>query len=244
MRKLLVALLLICPLAFAQFGGHSGLGGHAGFGGSNAGSGGGAVATYDASSEFVTGANSTYSISVTVGTGHSNMALLLLSSVQDTGTVAISSISCSVGTCGTWANCGTGSLTGNGNMRGQVWGATVSSTGTVTASVTLTGTVTTGAGAILYSIYNVKQSGVCGSPVVTTSGSENISISANDIALSADFDGNTNRTVSGCTTTLDQSGFSTSGFAAAHCSANPTSTFTWSGFATNSIAEGVDVPHS
>lgn len=196
---------------------------------------------YDASGfSASTGANSTWNLTVTVGAGHTNTALALLNALSDTGTASITSIS---GAGATWSKVGT-SQTGNGNERGgECWiGIGPLSTGSQTITVTLNTAVSNTGATGVWSLYGVDPitptSATCYS---ATSGSLAVPAAAGDIAVSIDVDSNNNNSVTGCTASTDQSSFAAIGVSMAHCATSPTSTFTWSAFATNSLVLGMDV---
>lgn len=181
-------------------------------------------------------------VSITIGTGLSSQALVLFGLVLDTGTVAISSVS---GAGATWTQF-SANVTGNGNLKGSCWvGTGVASTGAQTITATMSGVASGFSTAVVYSLAGVNQTTPLGGTMQTaTSGSLAVSIASGDMAVSVMGDTNNNRTVSGCTSTTDLSAFSDLGYSGAHCTANPTSTFTWSAFGATSIALGVDAQHA
>lgn len=193
--------------------------------------------TFDTVAYGETGANSSFQAVPTIAAGHTNLVLVFLIVLDDTGSRTVSSIS---GAGVTWSPFATGA--GNGRFRGAVWFAIGAiSTGAQTLTVTMSGAVTNQTGGYVYSYYNVNQTTPLAGAVFTISGNNVITVASGDGAAMSQFDNNNNRTVTGCTTTLDDTGFSNIGHSATHCTASPTSTATWSGFDVNSLAIGVAV---
>lgn len=182
--------------------------------------------------------NTSVATTITVATGHQNLAIVALIGFQDTASASITNVS---GAGATWSSFATG--VGLGNMSGAIWVGIAPTTGAQTVTATISGTGATGVTSlIVYSMYNVNQTTPLSGAVFTTAGGNVITAAAGDMPLSAQFDTNTNRTVTGCNTATDTTGFTSIGWSATHCVASPTSTFTWSGFnATGSISDGVDV---
>jgi len=195
-----------------------------------------------AAAQGATGTTS-YGASITIASGHSNLCLVVLAALQDTGSVDYTSVS---GGGATWSSFATGS--GLGNFKGSIWQGLSPSAGATTIVINNNGngtTTPTGVqGFIVYSLYNCNTTTPLAGSVFTTSGNQVINVTSGDMALSGQFDSNNNRTVTGCTTTTDTTGFTQIGWSGAHCTSSPTSTFTWSAFnASGSIADGVDVQH-
>lgn len=180
------------------------------------------------------GANPAYDIAITIA-ANSNRMLALFAGMFDSGTISVQSVS---GADATWAKVGnTG--TGNGTCRCEVWKGTGCSSGAQTVTVTMTAAPSSKLSGLLFSCFDASD--VSGE-IVATSGALNISVGAADMAVAIDYDGNNERTVSGCTTTKDITGFDTAdGFGGVHCTSTPTSSFTWSAFDTNSITMGANV---
>lgn len=197
-----------------------------------------AQVTVDTSGESDFAGNTIHTLNALTITSHSNQILLLLAGTANTtanGVIAsVSGASC------TWVNNG-GPTTLNA-MQFEAWTCKAPASGSQTVTVTSTGDVVGAMGVILYSLYNVDQATVANGYSTATSGNLVITTgSSNDMAVSAHFDTNSNRTVSGCTSSTDLSGFALIGYSSAHCNSTPTSTFTWSGFSGTSGAVGINV---
>lgn len=196
----------------------------------------------DAANQNNTGAgNTSIGTTITVATGHQNLAIVALIGFQDTGSATISNVS---GAGATWSQFSTG--VGLGSVQGAIWVGIAPTTGAQTVTATISGTGATGVTSlVVYSMYNVNQTTPLLGAVYTTTGGQAITAATGDMPLSTQFDTNTQRTVTGCTTATDSTGFTSIGWSATHCVTSPTSTFTWSGFnATGSIAVGVDVQNT
>lgn len=189
------------------------------------------VVTLDAVAYGETGANASWQVSLTI-TSHTNPGLALDVFLDDTGAVSVQSVS---GAGVTWSHVASGA--GNGRFRGETWkGVGTPSTGAQLITITLTGAVSNDAGAYAWSVFNVDPTTPFSGSVFTTAGNAVLNLNAGDMALASQFDNNNNRTVTGCTSSTDDTGFSNVGHSAAHCTSTPTSTFTWSGFDVNSVA--------
>jgi hypothetical protein len=251
--KTLWIIPLLCSLALGQgVGGVAGIGGKAGIGG---GAALGGPAVYDASSVNGILANPNGSVSTTVGTGLSAQGLFLFPALNDAGPYYIQAGGViTTNSSGlvplNWQQVGV-NKTGNGAYHGQCWMATGGGTfsGATKTSFQLTGTTTNPAEAIQYSFSHVNQAAIssAGSATCTsaTSGAQAVTLaSTTDIAAFSDYDTNSNRTVTGCTTTTDLSAFTTTGYSGTHCSGSTSESATWSGYtATSSLALAQAVPH-
>ena len=221
---------------------------------SSGGGSGGGSAVYDTSSTATIGNNSHNAVSTTVGTGLSKQGLFLFPAMDDTGPYyvqpgGIITTNSSGLVPLVWRQVGSNE-TGNGNYHGQCWMGTGGGTfsGTTTTSFQLTGTTGNPSQVIQYSFGYVNQGAVssAGSATCTsaTSGAQSVTLaSTSDIATFTDFDTNNNRTMSGCTTTTDLSGFTSTGYSGAHCSGSTSESATWSGYSGTSIALAQAVPH-
>jgi hypothetical protein len=192
-------------------------------------------ATYDTVARAFTGANATLDVPISIG-GGSNRVLVALIVMFDTNARTVSSITGG----GTWSSVVT-SGAGNGNVHTEIWKCIAPPTGAYTASLTLSGAVSSTLTMTVFSYADADQTAPVVNAGLATSGDLTITNPAGNEAVSIDADDNTNRTLSGCTSALVLDGFDGgNGFGAAHCTGSP-SVFTWSGFATNSVAIGCSV---
>lgn len=194
----------------------------------------------DASS-FSANSSSFYTNSVTISSGVRNPFLLYLSYQQDTGANSILNIS---GCGGVWASFGT-AQNGTSNIKNaQAWYSIPTVTGSCTLTITETGAPSVNAGGIVYAMHNVNPwTPLAGFTSRSTAGSLVLTTARGDSGISVDYDLNSNRTISGCTSTTNPtSSFTQLGFAGATCNSTTSATFTWSGFfAGGSIATGIVV---
>lgn len=189
------------------------------------------------SASGLTGGGGTQDVNCTVGSVSSHAFILLIGAGSLGGDLA-TGISGITGV--TWTKLSTGA--GNGTFRGEVWyGLGLASTGAKTATIALAANTVGAVGAFLYSYTGANQTAPANGFVVTISGDNVITVASGDGAVSASVDTNNNRTVSGCTSSTDVSTFGSAGISSAHCTGTPTSTFTWSGFGTNSVVVGCSV---
>ena len=239
--KLLAMIILATVSVHAQGnGGKSGFGGTAGFGGGATAS---STVAYDAIASNITGANPSYSISITIGTGLTNQALALFSATNDSGSAHLTGVTGPSGA--SWAAVGT-QQTGNGVYKGECWiGKGFTASGSQSITLTFNTAPSVAAYGIITSLQGVNQTTPAGSTCGSvTSGALSVTIAANDLAVFASFDGTNNRTVTGCTSSTDLSTFGATGLTAAHCNSAPTSSLTFSGYGASSVALGFDVKHN
>lgn len=212
----------------------------------HASGGGGSVATYDSTAGVQQGhANNstTVTISITVSSGNSDLALHTCGLWNDTGSAAISSV-----TDGgdTFAADGTKQTGSSADYYGQCWSGAVATSGSKTVTITWSAAPSGAQQFLAYSTYNTNQTSPGKNLISTVSGSLAASTSANDLAIFTEFDAAAERTISGCTSTLDVSaGGPSFYYNSAHCTASgSTTTATWSSIGSNSIGMAIDVPHS
>lgn len=206
-----------------------------------------ATVSYGTAGIYATGGNPYYSTTCSITAGIAYPACVLLNYSWDTGGATVQSV---YGGGGTWQKFGS-TETGNGNMRAECWASIPTQTGSQTVTVTMTGTTSNGVGSVTYTVYGANPNSIIRACYGATSGctsgcTVSVSTSPGDLAASAEFDGNNNRTLNtgSCTTTLDETGFTTIGYSAAHCSNAATSAFTWSAInSSGGVAVGADVEH-
>jgi hypothetical protein len=209
------------------------------------------AAVYDASSAVAIGANSAGTISTTLGS-LTNQGLFLFVGENDSSSYTI--VPGSVLTFNStglvpfiWQKVGS-TKTGNGTYHGECFMATgATQSGAVTTLFNLTGTTGSAAEVIQYSFGHVSQSSVSGASARTcssaTSGAQSVTLNTNDAAVFTGFDTSNNRAPSGCATTTDVGGYTTTGYMGAHCATAPTSSLTWAGYGATSVALNQAIPH-
>jgi hypothetical protein len=182
--------------------------------------------------------NTTWSVTPTLATGLSNRALVLMIFSHNSAGRTLNSVS---GAGATWSQVGS-TITGNESFRGYVYvGIAPTGTGAQTITVTFSGDQSGSGVAFVYHVANAGQTTDKYTVSSATSGNLGVSIGSGELAVSGDVDSSDTRTVSGCTSTRDVSGYASYGYASSHCSTSPTSTFTWNAWGTNSLAIGVAV---
>src|SRR5437016_4038521 len=193
-----------------------------------------AAVSFDSAARSDTGANSSYGFTLNISVGHTNMVLIVHTTKRDTGTIIVSSIS---GAGGSWAKCA-GPFTGNGNVKGEIWWSIPVNTGAQGITVNYTGAASNNLSGVAYSLYGADQTAPCQNATSVTGGNLVITSATNNITLSTDTDNNDMRTVTGCTSSLDVTGFSNQGVSGTHCTGASTTTYTWNTFSGDSIALG------
>lgn len=174
--------------------------------------------------------------SMTAGT---NRALFVMIGTATEGAVDPTGIS---GAGATWTAVGSATA-GNGFMRGRCYvGIAPTATGAANLTVTYSSGPSYGVVGTVVHLKNASQSAVNYTCTITTSGNQVLTVPAGGIGTSIQMDTTDIRTVTGCTTdehfAIDGGGV---GISAASCTA-ASSTFTWSGYGTNSIAIGMAGP--
>lgn len=181
-----------------------------------------------------TGANSSKAFNITIA-NVADRALIQFVFFLDAGAITVQSVT---GAGATWSL--VGGAAGNDDTRGEVWVGINPTVGAQTTTVTLTGPPSTLSGHV-YSFNGVHQTTPTSDFTSTISGNVVIDVDAGDMAVCAHYETFDNRTVSGCTSTLDTTSFTGVAQSAARCTGTPTSTFTWSGFGLQSLALGCAV---
>lgn len=230
--RAVLAVLVTSALALAQFIPFPGPGRSATAGSANV--------SLDAITSDANAASTAISVPTPSMTSGSNRVLfVMLGTATDTPTDPIG-IS---GAGATWTAVGS-AVQGNGFFRGRCYvGIGPTSTGVVNLTVTYSTEPTYGLVATVAHYHNANQTaGNYTTCPVTTSGSQVLTIPSGGYGTSTQFDTQNARGVSGCTSTPHYSTFDVSvAYAAASCTQS-SSTFTWSGFGTNSIAIGGVIP--
>lgn len=187
---------------------------------------------YDVSADNVaSGSGTTLAVNLTVGAG-SNLALIVvaLGWTSGGGYVAVQSVS---GAGASWAGSPIGSLQSTvvgEDGRFEIWGGVAPSTGAQTVTVTWASAVIERYVAV-FSFNGVDQT----TPLANfassaASGTQNITTTSGDAAVSHISYQGSAPTISGCTTTVDQAGAVSYFYAATKCLASGASVnFTWSG---------------
>jgi hypothetical protein len=180
--------------------------------------------------------NPTSTIDITVNSGSNRVVVLFLATGNQTSGV-VSNVS---GAGGTWSafNSGHGAV-----FEGSVWvnkNPTVAATQTTT--ITWTAATNNTVGMCYYSLNGVDQTTPLSSfQIRSTAGNLVVTSAVGDLTLSAQFDDNNNRTVTGCTSSTDASAFGQTGYSIAQCAGAATTTFTWSAYHTTSVGLAVNV---
>lgn len=215
-----------------------------------AAAGGGPVTLDGAAPSFCsTGANASYTCSITFGTGLTDRVAVFIGAVKDTGTVSISSITGGGG--GTWTQVGSNT---NGNTEYHNFSCWYSIAPTATGATNLTinhSAAPTGQGfGYAWSFSKAKQTTPIANCTTVTAGSVNVTGASNDLVIWVDFDSSNNRglTAGDCPTTTLDSAFGALGHSSADCAGTGSaSKFTANGYSSGgtsgSGATAVNVLH-